>query len=663
MDRKLQKKQRDIPGVSDPVAAKRTYYVSSRGTGPTAPLEPNGPKKSSPLKWILLLLLAVVAICVFCRFRKQDKIEEGRLVENPVVLGAERHQDKVHPMELAECPPIRILGTRKPIRVGMMELQPDDYVGYIWMTLHQNSKPENLNLVFDDVIASNQEEAAKIPEVQKLYECLWQSYSYFLKQFGRRSFNGCGSELKAYYQLVDYDADNKRLLNADNAFSLTTGELDAQKAPVSFFAVSEGLSTLEIIAHEYTHSVTGSTIYRPVRRVDGSEYLEMLVYAGESGALNEGFSDIFGCRINRAFHPEFLGTDKAWTICGRHLDKPHQSMSMDGSQKSPAPAYYGEEAYWVSCDDLTNDSGGVHTNQMPLAHLDYLLSDGGTDEAGNAFPGIGDMRSGQLFWEVLTGGYLTITAKYADVTGALLEAAKKLEFTEAENKTLLAAMQCVKMPGMPAQGEKVKPVSMDVLAVKLHYELNNLQVGVMPSVKVSRREDNSISRMDFGEGIHWKQNLAPADQILDFLREHSKDLCGSTVCDFCLEQKKTGIFHAVQNINGIEVFGSDAVIVLANDGKMLSVENHFSQTPFEMDISARVMSLDEASKHLAEKYPARKVKGVRRVILDPAKFGKNGFPRLTWEMDTSSNRGVLLEKHFIDAESGDILLEYPLMHN
>jgi len=101
------------------------------------------------------------------------------------------------------------------------------------------------------------------------------TYDYFLSKHNRNSFDGNGALLKAY---VHFDS------NYDNAYwngsVLTFGD-------GSSFDI---LTSLDVYGHEFGHAVCS--------------YTADLAYQNESGALNEAFSDIWGCAIEYHNAPE-----------------------------------------------------------------------------------------------------------------------------------------------------------------------------------------------------------------------------------------------------------------------------------------------------------------------------------------------------------------------
>ena len=97
-------------------------------------------------------------------------------------------------------------------------------------------------------------------------------------------------------------------------------------------------AAFDVVGHEYTHGVT--------------QYSSNLVYAFESGALNEAFSDIMGTTAEFYWFPEGSGLYKAdWyvgedafpyykTTGTRNLADPN-STSQLGDPRYPDPCHRG----------------------------------------------------------------------------------------------------------------------------------------------------------------------------------------------------------------------------------------------------------------------------------------------------------------------------------
>jgi Zn-dependent metalloprotease len=103
-------------------------------------------------------------------------------------------------------------------------------------------------------------------------------------------------------------------------------------------------SSLAVVAHELFHGVTGGTA--------------RLIYQGESGALNESYSDIFGTIISNSAQPDIAKWD--WLI-GDGI-----SSAVEAMRDMQDPTRFDQPRLMKDFVDLApnqkNDFGGVHVN-------------------------------------------------------------------------------------------------------------------------------------------------------------------------------------------------------------------------------------------------------------------------------------------------------------
>ncbi|MDR1346619.1 MAG: M4 family metallopeptidase [Bacteroidales bacterium] len=165
-----------------------------------------------------------------------------------------------------------------------------------------------------------------------------KTYDYYFIKHGRNSIDGEGFPL---YSFIHYD------VNYGNAFwneqFMTYGDGASGETPYT---------SIDIAGHEITHGLTSMTAN--------------LYYEGESGALNEAFSDIFGTAIEHYAMPATAN----WTL-GEDVGHVSRSLSDPNAYGYPA-TYHG--LYWYNG---TSDHGGVHINSSVLNHWFYLLCMGG----------------------------------------------------------------------------------------------------------------------------------------------------------------------------------------------------------------------------------------------------------------------------------------------
>lgn len=193
------------------------------------------------------------------------------------------------------------------------------------------------------------------------------TYDYFSLIHNRNSIDGNGFPLRSY---VHYD------INYVNAFwdgqRMTYGDGNSQNTP---------LTTLDICGHEVAHGLTNFTSH--------------LIYANESGALNESFSDIFGVAIENYARPNNWN----W-LMGEDIGGAFRSLSRPNAYGDP-DTYDGLN--WVNQNCIPtagNDRCGVHTNSGVQNYWFYLLTQGGngTNDIGDAFNvnGIGIIKAAKV---------------------------------------------------------------------------------------------------------------------------------------------------------------------------------------------------------------------------------------------------------------------------
>lgn len=153
---------------------------------------------------------------------------------------------------------------------------------------------------------------------------------------------------------------------------------------------SRGFAEPDVVAHEFTHALTQGTAG--------------LVYAAESGALNESFSDVFGKLIVPTPQPWIMGVGAGVT---RDLVNPGVDRY---------------SAYVASPVDEDNDYGGVHTNSGIGNRAAVLIADGDATHTG-----LGRERLIRIWWDTLTtrlgpwSTYVDLAANAWQVTNELFE--------------------------------------------------------------------------------------------------------------------------------------------------------------------------------------------------------------------------------------------------
>ncbi|WP_431241385.1 M4 family metallopeptidase [Flavobacterium sp. P21] len=169
--------------------------------------------------------------------------------------------------------------------------------------------------------------------------------------------------------------------------------------------------SLGITGHEMTHAVT--------------QFSAGLVYLGESGAMNESFSDIFGISIEL-----YAGKDSKndiWML-GDELYKHGSLRSMADPKAAGQPDTYGGQ-YWADPANTGSDNGGVHQNSGITNYWYYLLVEGGegVNDLNNSYKikGIGLEKAEKIAYLTLTE-YLSPSSNFRDMRNASLMATEDL---------------------------------------------------------------------------------------------------------------------------------------------------------------------------------------------------------------------------------------------
>lgn len=237
---------------------------------------------------------------------------------------------------------------------------------------------------------------------------------YFYSVHGRNSYDTNGALAYAYVHVFD---------NYVNAF---------WSGAAFYFGDGDGLTAnplavLDVAGHEFAHAVT--------------QYSADLIYAYESGALNESFSDIFGAVIEFYYQPvstnslylypnkqagkaDWLLGEDCWVSSTALRDMRHPTNTTTVGSGNEQPNHY-QGPYWYFGN---LDNGGVHQNSGVQNYFFYLLSEGGTNIYGgvtNIVSGIGLTNAARIAYRTLTT-YCYEFTDYKEVRSAWISAAQDL---------------------------------------------------------------------------------------------------------------------------------------------------------------------------------------------------------------------------------------------
>ena len=242
------------------------------------------------------------------------------------------------------------------------------------------------------------------------------TYDYFQAEHNRNSFDDNGAAIRSYVHVGT---------NYDNAFwngsvmSYGDGSSNGAEGNGRF----DALTSIDVAAHEIGHAVCTSTAD--------------LAYQRESGALNEGFSDIWGAAVEHFAkgNGNDMAPDPAVWLIGDEIDRRAGAValrSMSNPNERSQPDTYGG-SYWkdpnCAFPNLFNDYCGVHTNSGVLNYWFYLLTVGGsgTNDIGNNFnvAGIGMTKAAKISYR-LEANYLSENSTFADAREGAIIAASDL---------------------------------------------------------------------------------------------------------------------------------------------------------------------------------------------------------------------------------------------
>jgi Zn-dependent metalloprotease len=231
--------------------------------------------------------------------------------------------------------------------------------------------------------------------VNQAFDGLGATFEFYWEAYQRDSIDGRGLPLDA---TVHYGHDY------DNAFwngeRMVFGDGDGD-----VFVGFTG--SLTVIAHELTHGVT--------------EASGGLDYQGQSGALNESVSDVFGA-LAEQFTKDQTADEASWLIGEGILAAGIHGVALR-SMKAPGTAYddpvLGKDpqpATMAGYVQTTEDNGGVHLNSGIPNHAFYL--------AASAIGGKAWERAGLVWYKTVTAGTLPKDADFAAFARATLATAQ-----------------------------------------------------------------------------------------------------------------------------------------------------------------------------------------------------------------------------------------------
>jgi thermolysin len=244
------------------------------------------------------------------------------------------------------------------------------------------------------------------------------TYDYYFKRFGRRGLNDADLRVRAIVHPVhraDFDIYFDQYEDYfDNAFYDGNGiVVFGEGLPANITIGGQNwdylAGGLDIVAHELSHGVT--------------DFTSNLIYFGESGALNEAFSDVMGISVEFFFQPPGSGALRADYIVGEDVVRP------GGIRNLANPGVFGDPDHYSKRFIGGADNGGVHLNATIVGHAFFLAIEGGTNRtSGLAVQGVGGGSRDQIeksFYRAFTQ-LLPANATFSVARAATIQAAQDL---------------------------------------------------------------------------------------------------------------------------------------------------------------------------------------------------------------------------------------------
>lgn len=179
---------------------------------------------------------------------------------------------------------------------------------------------------------------------------LKDTYDFYDKYLAYKGTNGKNNIINGFFN------DSMPSAGSGNAYCWGYAKYWQDEVLLSF-GVDNGIS-VDTVAHEYTHGVEGS--------------ISRMNYEGESGAIMEAYSDIFGEFVEDYANDGELDGDCNWI---------HGERNMIDPLKNNYPSIYNGKHFASTKNKLKNgksenDNGGVHKNNTVISHAAYLMYNG-----------------------------------------------------------------------------------------------------------------------------------------------------------------------------------------------------------------------------------------------------------------------------------------------
>jgi Zn-dependent metalloprotease len=274
---------------------------------------------------------------------------------------------------------------------------------------------ENVN---GEVVRRERQKVTGDKAVDEAYKGLGDTFAFFHEVFGRNSIDDAGMPLRGVVHFGERYAnafwDGRRMVFGDG-----DGQIFRRMT-----------RSLDVIGHELGHGVT--------------EDEAGLEYFGQSGALNESMSDVFGSLVEQHKRDQ-TAAEASWLI-GNEVWTPGIKGDALRSMKAPGEAYddplVGKDRQPAHMDkyvETNQDNGGVHINSGIPNHAFYTAA---TTLGGRSWEG-----AGPIWYEALRHPALGTRSSFQSFAEITVRVAQQLHgAASAESKAVYEGWEKVGVP-------------------------------------------------------------------------------------------------------------------------------------------------------------------------------------------------------------------------
>jgi Zn-dependent metalloprotease len=273
--------------------------------------------------------------------------------------------------------------------------------------------------VSGDVVRREGDKAAGDKAADEAYKGLGQTFDFFHEAYDRDSIDDAGMPLRGVVHFGERYAnafwDGRRMVFGDG-----DGKIFQRMT-----------RSLDVIGHELGHGVT--------------EDEAGLEYFGQSGALNESMSDVFGSMVEQ--HNKGQTAKQADWLIGKEVWTPTVKGDALRSMKAPGSAYDDpvvgrdpQPAHMKDYVDTTQDNGGVHINSGIPNHAFHTAA---TRLGGRTWE-----RAGAIWYESLRDPGVQPRSSFSRFARITVQVAQRLHGTSSEEA--MAVYEGWEKVGVPA---------------------------------------------------------------------------------------------------------------------------------------------------------------------------------------------------------------------